>query len=649
MKTATATLSQLKLNPEINPRHIDAKADVSDIKAQIRHKGCIGQLWVRAIKGAKFEIIDGGRRYRAMLELAKDGELKKDAKIPVNIFVAGDAEAQDLALSANFPREALSPADEAIGFTRLRVSGMEVADIAAHYAVTPRLVQQRIAIGSLPKPILEALREGEIDIGTAQLFTAAPAERALKLFKDLAKKKALSSYQVRKALEDGSISGDDRRCVFVGASAYEAAGGVISRDLFSDHESWNDPQLLDTLFEEKIAAQAQALKDEGWSFVEVMRKNTYLLSSWGKSVSKETRELSKDEKAELKNLKAEHKAFDDEYEVLEQKSAEDELSDSEQERIDALPDLLDTRDARIAELEAPVFTPRQMAKAGCVIKVNEHGGTVEILRGMLKPGTKGKSNGKSAGDDEENGGEGVTYHTSTLPSEGADYSDALTTLLESVAQKSTKLAMVMNKPSLTYRMGLAARILAAIDDFGHEAPFDVAHKATESGAAYEILRAAEFQQFGIAEENADDVELSHQAIVAKLEQLQPVEIIKIEAFLAADLFEVTSLKNTDVQAVIAAIDPDMSAEGFKPDLEFMARLNRAQLLQVISECEPSFKTPASWKKAEIVDEASVRAQATGWLPPPLRTPSYKGPGSNAWSDVLAAKSAEAIAEQQAAE
>src|SRR6185503_7882338 len=98
-----------------------------------------------------------------------------------------------------------------------------------------------------------------------------------------------------------------------------------------------------------------------------------------------------------------------------------------------------------------------------------------------------------------------------------------------------------------------------------------------------------------------------------------------------------------------AIDPDMTAEGFKPDLEFMGRLNRAQLLQVIGDCEPTFKTPASWKKAELVDEASGRAQATGWLPQLLRTPSYKGPGSNAWAEHLAQDSADAIAQQRAAE
>src|SRR6185503_4996010 len=337
MKTAFATLSQLKLNPEINPRHIDGNADVSDIKAQIAHKGCIGQLWVRAVKGGKFEILDGGRRYRAMLELAKDGEWKKDAKIPVNVFSVDDAEARDIALGANFPREKLSPADEAIGFTRLTLSGMKEADIAAHYAVTLRFVQQRVAIGSLPAQILKALRDGEIDIGAAQRFTTASKERALKTFKDLSKKQNLRAYDVAQALQDGSVPGTDRRCQFVGAAAYEAAGGEIVRDLFSEQESWLHLQLLEDLFGKKIEDTAQALKDEGWSWVEIIRKNTHVIHSMGRSVAAEKRELTKDDRAELKKLKAEHKAILERARAIDAAEERDgEVSDADDAwRIDA--------------------------------------------------------------------------------------------------------------------------------------------------------------------------------------------------------------------------------------------------------------------------------------------------------------------------
>ncbi|MFA6022100.1 MAG: ParB/RepB/Spo0J family partition protein, partial [Rhodospirillales bacterium] len=311
MKTATATLSQLKLNPEINPRHVNPDADVGDIKAQIGQKGCIGQLWVRpAKKKGSFEIIAGSRRFAAMTQLAKDGDWKKDSKIPVNIFDVDVAEAQKLSLAENVAREPLSPADEAIGFTRLYKSGMKPADIAADYAVTEKLVLQRVAIGSLPEPILDAYRNETIDTRTAQAFAGCQSrEKILKVWKELSKKSHFGAWEAERALKEGGVAGHDRRCKFVGAAAYEAEGGTVNRDLFSETEMWSDEKLLDKLFEAKIESEAQVLKDEGWSFVEIIRKNAYQVERWGRSVANEFRELSKEEKSELKELKAKHKAY----------------------------------------------------------------------------------------------------------------------------------------------------------------------------------------------------------------------------------------------------------------------------------------------------------------------------------------------------
>lgn len=636
MKTATATLAQLTINPEINPRSAQGYAGLDGIIAQIREHGAIDHIWVRpGKKKNSFEVIDGSRRFHALQALARKGEWKKDAKIPVTVFDVDDLGARDLALAANFEREALSPADEAIAFTRLFLSGMKLEAITARYAATERLVKQRIAIGSLPEPILNALRDGRIDLGAAQHFTAVPAERALKVFKELDRKKSLRSHEVDRALRDGSVSGNDRRALFVGAVAYEAAGGSITTDLFSDNAMWSDEKLLDTLFETALQEKAQALKDEGWSFVDVIRRNTYVIDGWSRSVSKEARELTKDEKAELKKLQAGVKAMVGEHAALETKSDDEDLSDSENRRWHELDDLIEVAEARIEALNTPLYTARQMAKAGAVIAFEEHGGQVRVVRGLIKPGTKSKP----AREDDE--ADGDQTETPAQPvAESADYSDAIIADLQAVAQKATKLAMILHKPALTARMGLAARIIAATEH-AHGAPFRVHHAHQQSGDTFARIRDEGLTKL--------DGSQSFAAIVAALETFTPEEIMLIEAWLAADTFAVSSLKNTDVQAVITMIDPDMAGESWKPGAEFMGRLNRAQLTAVISDCDPTFKMPAAAKKAELVDEAAGRALATGWLPPQLRTPTYTGPGSNAWAEHLAAKSADDIAQQQAAE
>ena len=63
----------------------------------------------------------------------------------------------------------------------------------------------------------------------------------------------------------------DRRALFIGIEAYETAGGVVMRDLFQhDDGGWlQDPALLDRLVTEKLQAEAEALRDEGWKWISV--------------------------------------------------------------------------------------------------------------------------------------------------------------------------------------------------------------------------------------------------------------------------------------------------------------------------------------------------------------------------------------------
>ena len=53
----------------------------------------------------------------------------------------------------------------------------------------------------------------------------------------------------------------DRRALFVGLDAYEAAGGVVMRDLFQhDDGGWlEDVALLDRLVAEKLKAEAETI------------------------------------------------------------------------------------------------------------------------------------------------------------------------------------------------------------------------------------------------------------------------------------------------------------------------------------------------------------------------------------------------------
>ena len=78
-------------------------------------------------------------------------------------------------------------------------------------------------------------------------------------------------YHIRRQLTEAAVRAADRRAQFVGLAAYEAAGGVILRDLFQhDDGGWlQDPVLLDRLVIEKLRSEAESLGAEGWKWIEV--------------------------------------------------------------------------------------------------------------------------------------------------------------------------------------------------------------------------------------------------------------------------------------------------------------------------------------------------------------------------------------------
>ena len=53
-------------------------------------------------------------------------------------------------------------------------------------------------------------------------------------------------YYIRRLLTEGAAQASDKRAVFVGAETYDAAGGVIARDLFQhDGGGWFEDVALD--------------------------------------------------------------------------------------------------------------------------------------------------------------------------------------------------------------------------------------------------------------------------------------------------------------------------------------------------------------------------------------------------------------------
>ena len=118
---------------------------------------------------------------------------------------------------------------------------------------------------------------------------------------------AKEPHQIRRLLTEGAVRASDKRAQFVGIEAYEAAGGVILRDLFnSDDGGWlQDPGLLDRLVTEKLEREADAVRAEGWKWIEVAPDFPYGHTYDLRRLIGEQRPLTEEEMASQEALRAE--------------------------------------------------------------------------------------------------------------------------------------------------------------------------------------------------------------------------------------------------------------------------------------------------------------------------------------------------------
>lgn len=260
------SLDRLYLSP-MNPRE-DVDADGITLLAQsIRAAGLIQNLAGLMDAEGRVGIVAGGRRLRAISDLSPEDRAEAGlAEIPVRI-APDEATARAWASIENTAREALHPADEIRAYGRMAETGSDVPAIARVFGQSEAHVYRRLALAALPAPVLDALKAGEITLETAKCFTVAQDEAlALDVLAEV-RGKDVSAWRIKQALQPEAIQSTDRRAIYVGLDAYEGAGGTLTRDLFADEVFLADVALLDQLFTEKLAMDAELI-GQGWKWVE---------------------------------------------------------------------------------------------------------------------------------------------------------------------------------------------------------------------------------------------------------------------------------------------------------------------------------------------------------------------------------------------
>jgi len=349
-------LAQLYLS-DLNPRQ-DADPEGIDLLADsLAMIGLIQNLSGILDAEGRVGIVAGGRRLRAIARAVKRDATVTDrhpelASIPVRI-APDEATARAWASAENAAREDLAPADEIRAYGRMKEAGADVSAIARSFGKTEAHVYRRLALAALPAPVLDALKEGQISLGMAKAFTVSQDEALTLTVLAEVKGRDVSEHRIKQALQPAAVSATDRRARFVGLDAYEAAGGSVSRDLFSDTVALHDADLLQDLFTERLNAEAERLA-AGWKWAEVMADDYVSYS-----VTEKLARLYP-----VEGVLTEEQA--ERYDELAERTNADALDEAGQAELEALDAIIKGD-----------FTDAQRAVAGYYVYVS-HSGTVQM-------------------------------------------------------------------------------------------------------------------------------------------------------------------------------------------------------------------------------------------------------------------------------
>ena len=394
----TIPLSQLELSPANVRKTSAGKTAFAELKASIAAHGLLENLIVRAIDCSdRYAVIAGGRRLTALIDLAREGMLSTDYPVPCRL-VDDTAPESELSLAENVVRAAMHPADQVEAFAGLADGGATVADIAARFGVAERLVEQRLRLGNAAPVLLEAYREGDIDLEVLTAFAVtADRMRQIAVWEQVKEQGYRpGAWQIKRMLTEDRVAARTAIARFVGVEAYEAAGGATTRDLFADEDDngvWlDDPELLNKLATAKLEAAANDLRPE-WKWAEArLDMDWNAIARFGRIVSTPATP-TEEERAELERLE----------------TREDEMTNlDDEEWTKALVEEADAIEARNDELKASLearteFLDADRAISGCIATIRDDG-ELRLIKGLVRPEDmpqrKGAADGIEADDGE---------------------------------------------------------------------------------------------------------------------------------------------------------------------------------------------------------------------------------------------------------
>jgi len=623
-----------------NVRRVKAGVSIEELAEDIARRTLLQSVNVRAVLDAEgketgmFEIPAGGRRYRALELLVKQKRLAKTAPVPCVVREGGIAEEDSLA--ENVQRVALHPLDQFRAFQTLRENGLGEEEIAARFFVSPTVVKQRLRLAAVSEKLLDVYAEDSMTLEQLMAFTVnGDHARQEQVWEGLSRSHNQEPYYIRRQLTDGAVRASDRRARFVGVEAYEAAGGIVMRDLFQhDEGGWlQDPALLDRLAIEKLQTEAEALQAEGWKWISVGPDFPYGHTAGVRRLVGATVDLTEDERASVVALQAENEALEEQY------AEADELPDEIDQRLGEIETALAAFDNRPVTYELA-----EIARAGAFVSIDGEG-ALRIERGFIRPEDEAPALSVTGGESDAPriAGSDSVVQRAVITIGGAQNSDADTSeeddairplsdrlVTELTADRTLALRDALaNEPNVAFQAVLHALCLSAfyrasnscLEITAKNSGFSAQAPGLAETASARAIDARHEQWATRLPENPADL---WDALTA-FEHENKTALFAHCAALTVNVVKEPWNRRPDAFAhgdqLARAVDLDMAAAGWRPTVEnYLGRVPKVRIIEAVREAkgEHSARLIEHLKKADMAREAERLLDGAGWLPEPLR-------------------------------
>ncbi|EIF42792.1 ParB domain-containing protein nuclease [gamma proteobacterium BDW918] len=600
METKIA-LSKLKISP-LNVRVVSPnKEQDKHLVASIAAHGILQNLVVIPVAGDDgfFEVVAGGRRLAAMSHLMTEGTLTGD--FPVPCMVANADDATEFSIAENMKAD-MHPADLFASFKALTNQGRSVKDISVRFGRSQKEVKQILRLADVAPVIVEAYRNDKVDLDVVMAFTVCEdIEKQEAVYRDIAGG-FMAPHIVKSRLVNTTMSTKSSLVKFVSLKAYEKAGGTLSSDLFDEVKYVDNDELMQQLAEEKMAGIVEAVKSEGWKWVE----STF--STW---IDVRAQRVEGELVGVPEELSEKYKAALEELEKVSQSA----YGEEDEDKADALWEKESELEQTIGEMETEldgyrVFTDEQKRIGGVAITLNSDG-TPEIAYGYVRKEVAPKPNASASGGTECAG-------SGSVESEGdnINLSNALKTDLANYELLSIR-SVLMSSPDLCFDLAaftMARSVLA----FGYYARgSSISLNIADMSATKDIQDT----KASIAiHEAKEKLNLSWMEAESELDMFTNFQMLSrnekkaIHAFCVAA--SVTSSSNAIVQSLAEQMKFNL-ADHWQPTKEnYFNRIKKDDILLIAKELKGDefIEQHGGAKKGDLAGLVAGLDEVRGWVP-----------------------------------